>query len=99
MRAPYRIAVLGLVLVLLGAGVLGSAEPLQATRPLDLGRFERREPPTPALPFGSRGPEVPDAARPRPAASPPEPGSRPSAVSYHYDALGRIQEIVRVPGN
>jgi hypothetical protein len=92
-------AVLGLVPVLLAAGVFCSAEPLPATQPLDPGRFERQALPAPAFVSGSSGPAAPEPLRPRPAASPPEPGSRPSAVSYQYDALGRIQEIVRVPGN
>jgi hypothetical protein len=46
----------------------------------------------------SGGDELVYTAERRLDSSPADGLSRPSAVSYQYDALGRIKEIVRVPG-
>ncbi len=92
--------VFAVLVVLAGGQQLFGAEPLPPAKPVNPGGFERREPPAPAparpAAVTRQGATAPALARPeaRPAAA----SDGPAGVSYQYDALGRIQEIVRVPG-
>lgn len=81
-----------------GVHPLFGAEPLPPAKPLSPGGFERREPPAPARlsPVTRSGATA--AAPARPEALPAAASEGPTGVSYQYDALGRIREIVRVPG-
>ena len=84
-------------LVVLSAVGLGSGAE-SPIRPPASGTTDQRGPalkPVPHSEHDKRG--YSHAAGKSQDISPAESGGRPCGVSYQYDALGRIQEIVRVP--
>jgi hypothetical protein len=100
LRALVFLILLAVLVVLPGGQQLFGAEPLPPARAANPGGFERREQPgpAPALPSGGTRPAATAAAPARPEARPAAASDGPAGVSYQYDALGRIREIVRVPG-
>jgi hypothetical protein len=94
LRALVFLFVAAALVLLPGGHPLFGAEPLPAAKPLNSGGVERRQPPAPAgTRQGSTG-----TAPARPQARPAAAADAAAGVSYQYDALGRIREIVRVPG-
>lgn len=92
--------VFAVLVVLAGGQQLFGVEPLPPAKPVNPGGFERREPPAPApaLPSGGTRSGSLSVAPALPGARPAAASDGPAGVSYQYDALGRIREIVRVPG-
>lgn len=90
--------VLPAVVVLSGVNNLKSADLEYHIPPMASGSTYGRFPaPLPAPPPDSDKDGYSDAAEKLLGSNPVEATNRPSGVSYQYDALGRIQEIVRVP--
>ena len=77
-----------------GAAIGQNLQPASETQASPLPRPSARlEPTAPA-------PDLPGAGvtYPRPIRSPSDDTHRPAGVSFRYDMLGRIIEIVRIPG-
>lgn len=97
-RTLIFLFVLPAVVVLMGVNNLFSAEHGNHIPSVASGSTYNRFPaPWPAPPPDSDKDGYSDAAETLLGSSPAEATNRPSGVSYQYDALGRIQEIVRVP--
>jgi hypothetical protein len=89
--------VLPAVVVLIGVNNLFSAEQGHLIPSTASGSTGDRFPaPLPVPPPDSKD-GYSDAAEALLGSNPAEAANRPSGASYQYDALGRIQEIVRVP--
>ncbi|MCU0561572.1 MAG: hypothetical protein MUD16_15440 [Desulfobacterales bacterium] len=98
LRILVFLVVFSAVFVLPGGQQLFGAEPLPPERAANPGGFERQEPSAPARPPAGTRPGVPGAAPVGKDAPPAAASDAAAGVSYQYDALGRIREIVRVPG-
>lgn len=97
-RTLVFLFVLPAIVVLIGVNNLFSAEPGHLIPSTASGSTADRFPaPLPVPPPDSDKDGYSDAAETLLGSNPAEAANRPSGVSYQYDALGRIQEIVRVP--
>jgi hypothetical protein len=69
----------------------------QSSPPVTLAQTAPQPPSAQGQPVAPQSLPTPSGAYSHPPRSPSDGAGRPGAVSFRYDALGRIVEIVRIP--